>query len=139
MPARRAALGDVEHFVLIALLHLDGESYSVRIMDEIRRRTGREVAKAAVYIALRRLEEKRLLVSHLGEATPERGGRAKRYFKLTKAGAKQLKDARQAFVQMWAGAEHLVQRAQSNFELRSSNFESNKAPAARLRALRAAR
>jgi DNA-binding PadR family transcriptional regulator len=135
----RTALGDVEHFVLIALLHLGGESYSVQIMNEIRRRTGRDVAKAAVYIALRRLEEKRLLVSRLGDATPERGGRAKRHFKLTKAGAKQLRDAREAFVQMWAGAEHLVPKASSNFELRSSNFEIHKTPAARLRTVTAAR
>ena|ERR1700683_1335376 len=107
----RTALGDVEHFVLIALLHLGGESYSVPIMDEIRQRTGREVAKAAVYIALRRLEEKGLLTSRVGEATPERGGRAKRHFRLTPAGARQLRDVRQAFVQMWAGAEDLVRKA----------------------------
>lgn len=107
----RTALGDVEHFVLIALLHLDGESYSVPIMDEIRRRTGREVAKAAVYIALRRLEEKGLLVSRMGDATAERGGRAKRVFKLTASGAKQLREVRDAFVQMWAGAEDLEPRA----------------------------
>lgn len=103
----RTALGDVEHFVLIALVHLDGESYSVPIMDEIRRRTGRDVAKAAVYIALRRLEEKEFLVSRLGGATPERGGRAKRFFRLTSAGAKRLTEAREAFTQMWAGAEDL--------------------------------
>jgi DNA-binding PadR family transcriptional regulator len=104
----RTALGDVEHFVLIALVRLGGESYSVPIMDEIRRRTGREVAKAAVYVALRRLEEKKLLVSRVGGATPERGGRAKRYFRLTPSGAKRLGEAREAFVQMWAGAEDLV-------------------------------
>ena len=96
----RTALGHVEHFVLIALVHLDGESYSVPIMDEIRRRTGRQIAKAAVYIALRRLEEKKLLVSRIGGATPERGGRAKRYFRLTAAGAKRLTEAREAFAQM---------------------------------------
>lgn len=107
----RTTLGDVEHFVLIALLHLGGESYSVAIMDEIQRRTGRVVAKAAVYIALRRLEEKRMLVSRLGESTPERGGRAKRHFKLTPAGTRQLRETRNAFVQMWAGAEHLVVKA----------------------------
>jgi DNA-binding PadR family transcriptional regulator len=78
-------------------------------------------------------------VSRLGDATPERGGRAKRHFKLTKAGAKQLRDAREAFVQMWAGAEHLVPKASSNFELRSSNFEIHKTPAARLRTVKAAR
>jgi DNA-binding PadR family transcriptional regulator len=104
----RASLGDIEHFVLIALLHLDGESYSIPIMDEIRRRTGRDVAKAAVYIALRRLEEKGLLTSQLGDATPERGGRAKRQFRLTAAGRRQLRDTREAFVRMWAGAERLV-------------------------------
>ena len=104
----RTALGDVEHFVLIALVHLGGEGYSVPIMDEIRRRSGREVAKAAVYVALRRLEEKKLLVSRVGGATPERGGRAKRYFRLTPSGAKRLAEAREAFVQMWAGAEDLV-------------------------------
>jgi len=101
----RTALGDVEHFVLIALLHLDGESYSVPIMDEIHGRTGRTVAKAAIYIALRRLEEKGLVVSRVGEATAERGGRAKRMFTLTPTGRKQLREARDAFLQMWAGAE----------------------------------
>jgi DNA-binding PadR family transcriptional regulator len=107
----RTALGDVEHFVLIALLRLGGESYSVPIMGEIRRRTGREVAKAAVYIALRRLEEKGLLVSRVGEATAARGGRAKRLFRLTTSGAKHLRAAREAFTEMWAGAEDLVPKA----------------------------
>ena len=101
----RTALGDVEHFVLIALLHLGDDSYSVPIMEEISTRTGRKVAQAAIYIALRRLEEKGLVQSRVGEATAERGGRAKRHFKLTTAGRKQLKQAREAFVQMWAGAE----------------------------------
>jgi DNA-binding PadR family transcriptional regulator len=107
----RTALGDVEHFVLVALLRLGGESYSIAIMEEIRRRTGREVAKAAVYISLRRLEEKAFLVSRMGDATAERGGRARRYFKLTPIGRQQLRDVRSAFVEMWAGVEHLVEKA----------------------------
>ena len=107
----RDSLGDVEQFVLVALLHLDGESYAVPIMREIGGRTGRDVARAAVYIALKRLEMKGLVTSRVGEATPERGGRAKRLFKLTKAGARQLRDAREAFVRMWANAEPLVQKA----------------------------
>lgn len=104
----RTALGDVEHFVLIALLRLGGESYSIAIMDEIRGRTGRDIAKAAIYIALRRLEEKSFLVSRVGESTAERGGHARRYFKLTPAGRRQLSAARAAFVRMWSGAEHLI-------------------------------
>lgn len=102
---------DLEHFVLVALLRLGGESYGVPILDEIAARTGREVSRPAVYIALRRLEAKGWVVSRLGEATAERGGRAKRYFKLTKAGAAELEQARRAFVRMWADVEHLARKA----------------------------
>ncbi len=107
----RDSLGDVEHFVLVALLHLDGESYGVPIMREITARTGREVARAAVYIALKRLEAKGFVTARVGEATAERGGRSKVLFKLTKAGARQLRQSREAFVRMWADAEHLVNKA----------------------------
>ena len=107
----REALGEVEHLVLVAILRLGDEAYGVPVMEEIARRTGREISKAAVYIALRRLEEKGLVTSTLGDATPERGGRAKRYLKLTKAGARQLRDSREALVRMWANVEHLVHKA----------------------------
>jgi DNA-binding PadR family transcriptional regulator len=107
----RTSLGDVEHFVLVALLRLGGESYAVPVYDEIALRTGREIARGAIYIALRRLEAKGLVSSRVGEATPERGGRAKRYFRLTKAGARQLRQTRHEFVRMWADVEHLVSRA----------------------------
>jgi DNA-binding PadR family transcriptional regulator len=107
----REGLGDIEHFVLIALLRQGGESYGVPILDEIAQRTGRAVSRPAVYIALRRLEAKGLLKSRLGEATAERGGRAKRYFRITRAGARQLEEARTAFVRMWANAEHLARKA----------------------------
>ncbi|HET9370322.1 MAG TPA: helix-turn-helix transcriptional regulator [Vicinamibacterales bacterium] len=107
----REGLGDIEHFVLVALLRLGGESYGVPILEEIAMRTGREVSRPAVYIALRRLETKGLLTSRLGEATAERGGRAKRYFRITKAGARQLEDARVAFTRMWRDVEHLARRS----------------------------
>src|SRR6185436_480757 len=89
----RDALGDVEHFVLVALLRLGGESYGVPILEEIAARTGRRVSRPAIYIALRRLEGKRLVASRLGEATAERGGRAKRYFRLTRVGARRLEQS----------------------------------------------
>jgi len=107
----RDSLGDVEHLVLVALLRLDGESYAVPIMREIRQRTGREVARAAVYIALKRLEVKALVRSRIGEATAERGGRPKRFFTLTRAGARQLSQSREEFVRMWADTERLLQKA----------------------------
>lgn len=107
----RDSLGDVEHLVLVALLRLDGESYAVPIMREIGQRTGRSVARAAVYIALRRLEAKGLVNSRVGDATAERGGRAKRFFKLTRSGARQLRQSREEFVRMWADADGLLQKA----------------------------
>jgi PadR family transcriptional regulator PadR len=107
----RESLGDIEHFVLVALVRLGGESYGVEIMREISARTGRDVARSAVYVAMRRLEAKGLLHSRLGEATAVRGGRPKRYFGLTKAGAKQLSESRRAFIRMWADVDHLVHKA----------------------------
>jgi DNA-binding PadR family transcriptional regulator len=104
-------MGEIEHFVLVALLRLGGESYGVPILDEIAARTERAVSRPAVYIALRRLESKGLVTSRLGEATAERGGRAKRYFTLTKAGARQLEQTRVAFERMWADVAHLAKRA----------------------------
>jgi DNA-binding PadR family transcriptional regulator len=107
----RESLGDVEHLILVALLYLNHESYGVPILKEISARTGREIARPAVYIALKRLEAKGFVTSRVGEATAERGGRSKRLFKLTKAGARQLRDARETFVRMWADAEHLIHKA----------------------------
>jgi PadR family transcriptional regulator PadR len=107
----RDSLGDVEHLVLVALLHLDGESYAVPIMREIAERAGRDIARPAVYIALTRLETRGLLTSRVGEATPERGGRARRFFKLTRLGARQLRDARDSLMQMWRDADPLLRKA----------------------------
>jgi DNA-binding PadR family transcriptional regulator len=107
----REALGDIEHFVLAALLRLGGESYGVPILQEISERTGRAVARSAVYIALRRLEAKGLVISRMGEATATRGGRAKRFFSLTKAGARQLVAARTAYERMWTNLRPAAERA----------------------------
>jgi PadR family transcriptional regulator PadR len=106
----RFALGDLEHLVLLAFVRLGDESYGVPILDEIAARTGRPVSRAAVYIALRRLEAKGLLRSRLGEATPERGGRAKRYFRITRAGLQRLQGSREALVKMWDHIEARLDR-----------------------------
>ena len=74
----RETLGEFEQLVLLAIMQLDGEVYGVPIVDEIERRTGRSVAPAAVYVTLRRLEEKGLLSSKMSAPTAERGGKARR-------------------------------------------------------------
>ena len=99
------AIGEFEQIVLLAVAHLRDEAYAIPIVDEIERRTGRSVARAAVYITLRRLEEKGLLSSWLGEPIPERGGKARRYVKLEPAGARALRDARSTAERMWRGLD----------------------------------
>lgn len=101
----REALGEFEHMVLLAILHLGADVYGVPIVDEIERRTGRAVAPAAVYITLRRLEQKGLLSSWMSDPTPERGGKARRCVKVTRAGLTILRESRQVIDRMWKGLD----------------------------------
>jgi DNA-binding PadR family transcriptional regulator len=103
-------LGEFEQLVLIACVHLGDDAYGVSIVDEIERRTGRRAAHAAVYVTLRRLEQKGLLLSWKGEPTAERGGKARRHVRLTKEGSAALRHSRQAFEQMWRGLDASARR-----------------------------
>lgn len=82
----RDHLGGFEHIVILALMRLREEAYGVTIRQEIEARTGREVSIGAVYATLDRLEAKGYVRSHLGEPTAERGGRSKRFFRITPNG-----------------------------------------------------
>ena len=104
-------LGEFEQMVLLAIVHLRGEAYGIPIVEEIERRTGRSVARAAVYVTLRRLEEKGLVSTWLGDPTPERGGKARRYVKLEAAGVRALREARHAADRMWYGLDPASLRA----------------------------
>lgn len=99
----RESLGEFEHLVLLAVARLGADAYGVPIVDELERQTGRRVSRASVYVALKRLEKKELIVSMLGDPTPERGGRAKRYFQISPLAERRLQDARAALLKMWAG------------------------------------
>ncbi len=98
-------LGSFEHLVLLAVGRLGDEGYGVSIRREIERRTGRSVSTGAVYATLDRLEEKGYVRSWEGEATPRRGGRAKRHFRLEPAGARALRASRRMLERMWEGLE----------------------------------
>lgn len=98
-------LGEFEHQVLLALLRQGDEGYSVPIVSELEERTGRDVAPAAVYIALRRLEDKGLLTSELRSAPPEDGGRERRYYTITPEAMARMAEAREAFLSLWDGLE----------------------------------
>ncbi len=83
-------LGEFEQLVLLSLMRLGPEAYGVAIRDEIERQTGRNVTLGAVYTTLLRLEDKRLVATRLGEPTPQRGGRRKKYYRPLAAGRREL-------------------------------------------------
>ncbi len=103
-------LGDLEQLLLLALLRLGPAAYGVAIADELVRRAGRDVTLGAVYKTLTRLEGKGYVRSQVGEPTPERGGRAKRYFQLTASGRRALTASLQAIDRLAAGLDLLRPR-----------------------------
>ena len=96
-------LGELEHLILVALIRLGPEAYGVPIVDELSRHTRRPVLRPSVYLALRRLEQKGFVRSRLGDPEPRRGGRARRYFELSAAGRKALRESRRTLNSLWEG------------------------------------
>ena len=86
-------LGELEQVVLLAVLRVGDDAYGVPVLGEIERQTGRELTLATVYKTLSRLEEKGLVRSRTGEPTPQRGGRRKRYYAVTAAGQRALRES----------------------------------------------
>jgi PadR family transcriptional regulator PadR len=88
---KRDHLGEFEQLVLLAILRLGTNAYGMTMRREIEKRAGRTTSIGALYSTLDRLEQKGLIKSELGEATPERGGRAKRFFSVNPSGKQALK------------------------------------------------
>src|SRR5258706_13562520 len=82
----RDHLGGFEYVLILGLLRLSENAYGVTVRQEIEARSGREVSIGAVYATLDRLEAKGYVKSRLGDPTPERGGRSKRFFRVTPKG-----------------------------------------------------
>ena len=102
---QRAFLGEFEQIVLLALARLGEDAYGMTIHDEIQATIDRPVSITAVYVTMSRLEKKGYVASSLGEPSPERGGRAKRYFQLEPAGVEALKLSREFMVRLWEGVQ----------------------------------
>ena len=100
-------LGELELLILISLLRLGDGAYGVLIARDIEEATGRAAALGSIYAALERMESGGLVESELGEATAERGGKAKRYFRLTPAGEARLRSTQRALETMWRGLPEL--------------------------------
>ena len=102
-------LGEFEHIVVLALLRLRDRAYGVTVRQEIEARTGREVSIGAIYATLGRLESKGYVKSHLGDPTPERGGRSKRFFSVSAKGVVAVNRTHRALQSMTTGLD-LVER-----------------------------
>ncbi|HEY4442526.1 MAG TPA: hypothetical protein VGN14_18875 [Candidatus Elarobacter sp.] len=101
--AKGQYLGEFEHVVLLTVLRLGDGAHGALIRREIESVTGRSPAIGAVHATLDRLERKGFVSSWIGEPSPERGGKAKRHFKLEGAGVAALKDARSTLERLHAG------------------------------------
>ena len=96
-------LGEFEHQVLLAMLRLGGEAYSVPLVLELEERTGREVSQSSVFIVLQRLEKKGLLSSRMDDHAKKETGRVRRYFALTPQAIVRMKESREALFNLWDG------------------------------------
>ena len=105
----RDYLGEFEHIIVLALLRLEDRAYGVTVRQEIEFRIQREVSIGAVYATLDRLETKGYVKSHHGDPTPERGGRSKRFFRVTAKGMAAVNRTQRALQSMVEGLD-LIRR-----------------------------
>jgi DNA-binding PadR family transcriptional regulator len=101
-------LGELEHMVLLSILRLGADAYGMSVLRELEERAGRKVSRGALYLVLERLVEKEYLVASMGEPSPERGGRAKRFFQLTDEGREALRASGRSLMALWDGVEFLL-------------------------------
>jgi len=109
MKPNTSYLGEFEYAVLLAVLHLDS-AYAVPVRTVLEERTGRPIARGALYTALERLEAKGCLRSRMEDPSAVRGGRARRYFSVTPAGLRALKTTHAAFANLTRGLETILER-----------------------------
>lgn len=94
-------LGNLEEAVLLIALYLD-EVYGVSVAEEYKKQTGNDISIPAIHTVLRRLEDKGLLKSKMGEASPERGGRRKRLYEATAHGLNVIREIKKERVRIWS-------------------------------------
>jgi PadR family transcriptional regulator PadR len=102
----RTSLGELEEQVLLVLLRVDGESYAVEVADQLAGLTGREVSAATTFMVMRRLEQRGLLTSRVGDPDPEWGGRPRRFYRIReKEVLPLLRASRESRLALWQGLE----------------------------------
>lgn len=104
---KQDGIGEFQELILLAILVLEDDAYGVSIQQEIKEKAGRTVSRGALHSALTRLEEKGLLQSRMGGATAERGGRSKRFYKLTNKGIKVVTLAKNSRINFYHAIQNL--------------------------------
>jgi DNA-binding PadR family transcriptional regulator len=105
--AKSDHLGEFELIIMLAVIRLRESAYGVPVCREIEEKTGRDVTFGTVYTTLERLQRKGFIRSELRDPTPERGGRAKRYFSATASGLQEVRQTRRALMELWHGLPEL--------------------------------
>jgi len=105
---RKKHLGELEQMVLMAVLQLKNDAYGTSVLEELSERGGRRVTPGALFGTMDRLEQKGYVASRLGDPTPGRGGKRKRYLTVTPDGLAALREARGAWARMSEGLEEVL-------------------------------
>lgn len=103
-------MGELEHFILLAILKLGPEAYAVNVRQALHEAGSKLVTRGALYRALERLEEKRFVKWRDVPGAPQRGGHTRRRFALTADGLRHVRARREVLLELWAGSEARLQR-----------------------------
>ena len=105
----RTQMGEVEQWVLLAVLRLEEQAFALDVLRELDREAGHTVSRGSLYKTLERLESKGLATWELEEGSPGRGGHPRRRFRVTEAGVSALQDARSRLINLWTGVEEVLE------------------------------
>ncbi|MGD8276894.1 MAG: PadR family transcriptional regulator [Gemmatimonadota bacterium] len=111
MGSENPFIGELEQMILLAVARLGDGAYGRAIRQELEARTGRRVSHGAAYVTLDRLASKGYVSSTVGDPNPGRGGRPKRYFRVTREGARALLESHRAFTNLWEGLDGVLEEA----------------------------
>ena len=102
-------IGELEQMVLLAIVRLGPDAYGMAVLRELETRADRVVSRGALYLVLERMVQKGYLSTRLGEPTPGRGGRAKRFFELTEVGREAIRISGRSLRALWEGMDFLLE------------------------------
>jgi len=105
----RMTMGEVEQWVLLAILRLGEGAFALDVLRELDREAGHVVARGSLYKTLERLDAKGLTSWEVEEGSPARGGHPRRRFRVTEAGVEALRESRRRLLHLWDGVEEVLE------------------------------